>query len=1230
MARSKRDTSSRKKRATARASGTRGVRVLRARGAHVSKPVAIAQGAGPARPGASRVGRTRATAGAASGDTGRDVLLQALASQELTATHEFTIAPTRPTAGARRRSAARPAALLDLAVDVASNESAVILVEQDGEYTWHFPAVPAARPTAGRRGLATRRTRVRTHVTIPIRLTQAPVRTAARGERRGISLGGVLPRKAKAVVLKFIARTAAGVAMKYLERNVRKGLIVMDGDDPTAWRRVSHIDNLGLSDKPQLRILLWVHGTFSSTAGSFGALAATPDGRYLLKQARERYDAVIGFDHATLAETPYENAVDLVERLGRFRKPMQIDAITYSRGGLVFRSLVEQILPTSDVRPEVGQVVFVGVPNHGTLLAEPDHWKTLIDIYTNLSMGTFALLQLLPAASPTAHILSEIVSGLGAFVKYLAEVVITEAVVPGLAAQGPKGEFVRALNETGPNQPLPDDCRYLAVTSNFDPRAAAAGAQPTGLAASFLGKLADGVVDELMQEDNDLVVNTGSMKQIDPEAGDFIDASLDFGDSPVVYHTVYFAQAGVAQQLRGWLMDDAAREGFIERRGVLSVRPSPRSPFTRVRFHESDGRHAAATPVPPSVSPARRRAPKGRKRAAAPEQLTVAASRRKARAASAAATEHLTKLFGVRVATEPMSVADLAPAAIPSRSRGMRRGVARPAAAMTGAAEPAPRARAYAPALLAQSVQCSTLNGDQRIQVVGFQQTHRSIPIFGSRATVELDDASNLVAARAKLGRVEGVSQTPDLSATTALTKLLTSVAPLSDEAASSLAKRVAAEPPPLTFFHDRARDKWHLAYVFSDIPAVPGTWSSAKRSAAKKGTTKAAKRRSKHGSASSPRERFPRLDYLVDAHDGSIVYYYSVSPTAKKRKAPETWVAGRGVDEDGVEQPIFVREVKGGFELHDPVRKIRTFDFAGGNIDSAVPPKMPIRVADPQANFATLSTPGVSAHLNVTRVFQFYNDILIRRGVDDKGSYLDNMVNCISPEDEDPPQWGNAVWWKNKMWYGQIEKKRGKMRSLAASLDIIGHELTHGVTESTCDLVYRDEAGALNESFSDIFGVLINNHAKGPAAYANPDTWDWEVGSGLGERGKPLRNMKTPSVTGDPSHTNEMKNYDPADLAEDFGGVHTFSNIHNKAAYNLLTTRTGKRRSKTPLVFTPDQAAQLYYFTLQRLDRVATFEDVLETMLDVVKTVYRVPKEQVSKLKAVTEAYAAVGIPRK
>jgi hypothetical protein len=489
----------------ARAKSAAGIRAHNARGAKVSKPVAIADEAGRARRAARR---SAPKSSAATGSIGNGALLRALEAQELKATHEFMIAPTRPAPAARRGAAKRTGPSLDLAVDVGPEESAVVLVEQDGESTWHFPPSSARGPMTRQRGAA-RRARPR-RITIPIALTSARLHPEKAGTRRGIGVTGTIGGRARAVVLKFIARTAAGVAMKFLERNVRKGLIVVDSDDPAAWRRVSHITDLELPDKPHLRVLLWAHGTFSSTVGSFGALAATADGRLLLRQARERYDAVIGFDHATLAETPHENAIDLVERLDRFRKPMHIDAITYSRGGLVFRSLVEQILPASDTRPDVGQAVFVAVPNHGTLLADPEHWKALVDVYTNASMGAFATLRHLPGAAPTEEILAGIVSGPGAFVKYLAEVVVSEAVVPGLAAQAPDGPFVQALNDTGAGQPLPDDCRYLAVTSNFDPVAAVAeGAQPTGLAASFLGKLADGLVDRLMNDEvNDLVVNT--------------------------------------------------------------------------------------------------------------------------------------------------------------------------------------------------------------------------------------------------------------------------------------------------------------------------------------------------------------------------------------------------------------------------------------------------------------------------------------------------------------------------------------------------------------------------------------------------------------------------------------------------------------------------------------------------------------------------------------------------
>jgi Zn-dependent metalloprotease len=413
-------------------------------------------------------------------------------------------------------------------------------------------------------------------------------------------------------------------------------------------------------------------------------------------------------------------------------------------------------------------------------------------------------------------------------------------------------------------------------------------------------------------------------------------------------------------------------------------------------------------------------------------------------------------------------------------------------------------------------------------------------------------------------------------------------------------------------------------------------------------------------------------VDYLVDAHDGSVVYYYSVSPTALERvpageaprppqppgrgkqgrKQPRKPAAGKGkrrladmprasaaravpkalpglckgIDEEGQVQQFYARAVQGGFELTDPQRLIHTYDLNGGDIDGSPLPSRPI----PHSTFdwGALSTAGVSAHVNATRVFDFYNNVLIRKGIDDKGMELVNVVNVTSQEDEDPPVWHNAVWWKKRMWYGRASDKPGQFRSFARYLDIIGHELTHGVTETTSNLVYRDEAGALNESFSDIFGVLINNWAR-KGADSDPESWDWEIGAGLGEKpGRPLRNMKNPKLTGDPDH---MRDYQYLAPDDDFGGVHTNSNIHNKAAYNLLTARqtTSKRGKRGPLVFEPTEVAKLYYFTLQRLDRVATFEDVLDTLIDVAKTVYPDPAQQAPKLAAIREAYRKIGIPR-
>ena len=1178
----------------------------------------------PVREKAPPPAGARRAASAAPASAARDALIAALAQQELVATQEFSVAPTgsAPTRSARRGAAAARTEVAAVDVDVAPTESAVVLVEQNGEFSWHFPEPAQASPRRGTRrsaGASTTR-RAPSQVTIPVRLN-API-TRSHPARRGIGIGSIASA-AKGIVLKFVARAATGVTLKFLERNVRKGLIVMDGDDPTAWRRIGHIGELSLSTDGPLRVLLWVHGTFSSTAGSFGALTSTPEGRDFLTRAREQYDIVIGFDHSTLAEDPHENAVDLVERLGRFERAMKIDAVTYSRGGLVFRSMVEQLIPASTTRPELGSAVFVAVPNAGTLLAEPDNWHVLIDLYTNLAVGAFELLKLVPAAAPAAGILSELISGLGALVKYLADVVVTEKRVPGLAAQEPAGDFVRALNESSDGQPLPATTRYLAITSDFDPRAAAEAAKRTGLAGSFLGRLANGFIDRLMKEPNDLVVNDASMKRIDPSAGDFIKAALDFGDSPTVYHTVYFAQPRVAKQLATWLLDTATRHELVARRGLVSLRPSPKSAFERIRYHAPS---QAGGEIIPSLSAA---APPARR---STTRRGMASTRRAAAPPTAAEPAWPASMSVEDVARQYLDIFGVAPTA-PVPPAGMRRSAGRGRApatatrAVAGAAREAAVAPVESPTLVHHRTQVSPLTKDASVHVVSFAQTHDKIPIFGANAVVELDDSRKLVAAHAKLARVEDVSPTPTLSAKGAFAKLLEFV----QKDAVGAARKTDESNAELNFFQDSETGTWHLVYVFTDVPALPATWHVAQRPSARRPL------RDGHGIGPGPRLRFPRLDYLVDAHDGSVVYYYSVTPTAanrargggrqsaKRRSAAKKVLKAlpgslRGMDDENQSQRFDGLQAAGGFQLVDPQRAIRTLDLEGGDIDN-LPPKLPAPVTCPGFDFGMTNPAAVSAHVNSGRVFQFYNDVLIRRGVDDQGSELVNVVNCISTQDQTPPDWDNAVWWKGKMWYGRrSDGKKGKFRSYARYLDIIAHELTHGVTETTSNLVYRDQAGALNESFSDIFGVIINNWVR-LGADSDPRTWKWEIGPGLGEKaGKPLRNMKDPTVTGDPDHMDHYQNLPPDD---DFGGVHTNSNIHNKAAYNLLTKTDGKKA----LVIPPREVARLYYFTLQRLDRVATFNDVLETMLDVAKTVYPDPGEAAPKMTAIRKAYADVGI---
>ncbi len=498
----------------------------------------------------------------------------------------------------------------------------------------------------------------------------------------------------------------------------------------------------------------------------------------------------------------------------------------------------------------------------------------------------------------------------------------------------------------------------------------------------------------------------------------------------------------------------------------------------------------------------------------------------------------------------------------------------------------APEVPAVMPDLRLEASSESPLTGTR---LVKFYQTNRSIPIFGTRAVVEIDGSSrSLVAMDADLADVPDISPLASISATQALE----AIAKLCNVSMDSL-KSVSA--PEMNYFLDPGEGvQWHLVYYFTDVPAIPPQ--------ARKDNEEV------KGCIGSSRIPFATYDFLIDAHTAEVVFSF-----ATHAAIADIPVACKGLDETGANRDFFGRNIQTGFELNDPLRAVKTYDYKFGDISLQTWPPNPIQNA--AADFGTLWTAAISAHYNAQLVFDFYNGVLKRKSIDDKGMAIVSMINCTYPSDEPAPNWHNACWWAGRMWYGQV-RSGTKFDSFARYLDVIAHELTHAVTEYTSDLVYKDQSGALNESFSDIFGVMVNNWF--PEQPKPIDSWNWEIGPNLGGAGLPLRDMSNPKRTNDPDHMNQYLH-----TTRDNGGVHTNSNIHNKAAYNVFTSKDGSN-----YIFTPVEVGILYYLTLCRLGRMASFSDCLKTLKSVAAIYYSGDTTiRDARTRAIEAAYAAVGI---
>ncbi len=268
--------------------------------------------------------------------------------------------------------------------------------------------------------------------------------------------------------------------------------------------------------------------------------------------------------------------------------------------------------------------------------------------------------------------------------------------------------------------------------------------------------------------------------------------------------------------------------------------------------------------------------------------------------------------------------------------------------------------------------------------------------------------------------------------------------------------------------------------------------------------------------------------------------------------------------------------------------------------------PGMPVRVEGQSAT----GDPAVDeAYDALGASYDFFWKVHGRDSIDNQGFALIGSVHYGQ-------EYENAFWNGTQMVFGDGDGEI--FERFTRSLDVIGHELTHGVIESEAGLLYADQSGALNESISDVFGVLIKQHVLGQTA----EEADWLIGADLLApqiKGDGLRSMAHPGTAYDdpllgkdpqPGH---MRNFVVTE--EDNGGVHINSGIPNRAFYLAAQALGG---------FAWQKAGHIWYDTLcdPRLGTQASFSEFAALTIEQALKRFG-PDEQ----SAVAQAWADVGV---
>lgn len=371
---------------------------------------------------------------------------------------------------------------------------------------------------------------------------------------------------------------------------------------------------------------------------------------------------------------------------------------------------------------------------------------------------------------------------------------------------------------------------------------------------------------------------------------------------------------------------------------------------------------------------------------------------------------------------------------------------------------------------------------------------------------------------------------------------------------------------------------------------------------------------------------------YFLDAVTGDVLLQYS------DRESQTT--VGRAVGVLGDNKKISVSGSTGSFSLVDRLRPpfietndmkgnpIRTMTFLSGNLQ--------LNSSDLAADDDNNWTDGAvdDAHVYAGYTYDYYFKRFGRHGLNNNDIRIRSLANPVRRTQADLMRYFNqfADFFVNAFYAGGGVIVYGvglppgftlggqSWNHLSGALDVVGHELTHGVTEFTSNLIYRNESGALNEAFSDIMGTSIEFFFQ-PAGNGDLKA-DYLCAEDVVRPGG-LRSMENPQAFGDPDH------YSRRFIGTtDNGGVHTNSGIANHAFYLAIeggTNRTSGLAVEGVGGANREQMEKVFYraFTTM-LPTNATFSQARAATIQAARDLYG---SNSNAERAVTQAWTAVGV---